>query len=155
MSRRALAVCMALGVSTVVGVASADEYTDEDEYEYEYEVVEIERVQRPRARRLRPVERPSTGTGLLIPGGILTGIGVLNLATAPLCMTSLVDDRVEDECLVASLVVGGVMLGVGIPLLAVGASKRAKYLEWRRRSRVDYGFAPLREGGVFVFGAEL
>ena len=33
-----------------------------------------------------PQERPSRGVAPLVTGGVFTGLGVLNLATSPLCL---------------------------------------------------------------------
>jgi hypothetical protein len=84
---------------------------------------------------------PSSGVGLLVTGGIFTGIGGLNLLTAPLCKTSLIQQSVQDTCLDAALVVGGIGLAVGIPLFIVGANKRADYNAWRRTHPVPAGFS--------------
>jgi hypothetical protein len=77
-------------------------------------------------------ERPSTGIGYLVTGGILTGVGAANLLTAPLCTTSLIRSDLQNFCLTASLVVAGVGLAVGIPLIVVGSNKRAEYNEWKK-----------------------
>ena len=90
-----------------------------------------------------PARRPSTGVGLLVPGGIFTGLGILNLATSPICLTDLVDRDSQTPCLITSLVAGGVFLAVGIPLLAVGGARRAHYLEWRRRHPYAFDIAPV------------
>jgi hypothetical protein len=78
--------------------------------------------------------RPSNGVGLLVTGGILTGLGVLNLGTAPICRADFYRDYVgqngSDVCFVMSLVLGGTMLVVGLPLLIAGKTKRDKYKAW-------------------------
>ncbi len=79
---------------------------------------------------------PSSGVGERVGGFIGLGLGVLNLATSPLCYTDIIDPELQDVCLGASLVVGGVGLAVGIPLLIVGYNKRADLLEWRERNGV-------------------
>ncbi|MCA9623855.1 MAG: hypothetical protein KC731_32760 [Myxococcales bacterium] len=78
---------------------------------------------------------PSKGTGMIIGGAILTGIGGLNLLTAPLCT---VDDLIPNAdvqrgCVIGSLVVGGVGLAVGLPLLIVGVGQRSDYRDWEAR----------------------
>jgi len=35
---------------------------------------------------------PSRGTGYIVTGSIFLGIGVINLVTAPICMTDAIDD---------------------------------------------------------------
>lgn len=134
----------------IPATAWAHEPDEEDE---EYEDEEAEELEpAPVAWRSG---RPPSGVGFLVSGGILTGLGVLNLAAAPVCQTSLVREDVQDECMVTSLVAGGVMLAVGIPLLVVGGTKRARFIEWqeqqpRRRPLPIVSFAPVEGGGRFL-----
>jgi hypothetical protein len=87
--------------------------------------------------QVAPSEPPSTGLGLLISGAALTGVGALNLATSPICKTSLIKDHdTQNVCLVASLVFGGTLVLIGVPLLAVGVTRRNRYLEWKRNGGV-------------------
>lgn len=150
MLRAIIATSVALSLAIPI-TASAHE-ADEDYEEYD-EAEDVEDVE-PAPVAWRP-DRPSSGVGFLISGGILTGLGVVNLATSPLCMTDLVKHKAQDECLIASLAAGGVMLAVGVPLLIVGGAKRSKFLEWqeqqpRRRPLPIVSFAPLEGGGRFV-----
>jgi hypothetical protein len=153
MLRAIIATSVALSLATST-TASAHE--PEEEYE-EYEDVEAddgdEEVE-PAPAASRP-DRPPSGVGFLVSGGILTGLGVLNLAASPVCKTELVREDVQNECLIASLATGGVMLAVGIPLLVVGGAKRSKFLEWqeqhpRRRPLPIVSFAPVEGGGLLV-----
>jgi hypothetical protein len=137
-------------------------YADEDDEYYEEEEEEEVEAPPPRARAKRRAraddyERPPSGVPFLISGGIITGIGGVNLLTAPLCRTDLVDEPYQDECLISSLVVGGVFLAVGIPLLAVGGVQRSKYVEWRARHRgfVDFDVAPVVGGATLRWSTEL
>jgi hypothetical protein len=110
--------------------------------------------------------KPSSGTGLIIAGSIVTGIGVLNLLAAPLCyvlidsddegddyvysiygddyeIESTVDDTKDtarDICVIGSLVFGGLHVVVGLPLLLVGLDKRSDYNEWREKNPELAGF---------------
>lgn len=151
MLRAIIATSVALSLAIPV-TASAHE--PDEEYE-DYEDVEGDEDVEPAPVAPRP-GRPSSGVGFLVSGGVLTGLGVLNLAASPVCKTELVRENVQDQCLIASLVTGGVMLAVGIPLLVVGGAKRSKFLEWqeqqpRRRPLPIVSFAPLEGGGRFVF----
>ena len=83
---------------------------------------------------------PSSGVGLLVTGAIFTGIGVLNLATAPICKTSVIQDNTQDLCLGLSLGIGGGFVAIGLPLLIVGGSKRSTYNEWKLQHPVASGF---------------
>jgi hypothetical protein len=97
-------------------------------------------------------ERPSTGIGYLVTGGVLTGVGGLNLLTAPLCTTSLITSDLQSPCLIASLVVAGVGLAVGIPLIVVGANKRAEYNEWKKAHPVAAGLWVVPTAGGAAIG---
>lgn len=71
--------------------------------------------------------------GFTVAGGILTGLGVVNLATSALCTTDLILEDDRDTCLIAALSVGGIMTAVGLPLLIAGVSKHAPPVETKRR----------------------
>jgi hypothetical protein len=99
--------------------------------------------------------KPSSGTGLVIAGAVVGGVGVVNLATSPLCK---VDDLIRDKdwqdtCLAAALIFGGVLVSVGVPLLIVGLNKRSTYLEWKERHPVAAGFglAPAPSGAALTY----
>ncbi len=80
-----------------------------------------------------PVEaRPSTGIGMIVTGSVFTGLGVVNLITAPICLTGAIPSSTQSLCLDASLVFAGITLVIGIPLLAVGVSKHNTYVEWKK-----------------------
>lgn len=78
-------------------------------------------------------EEPSTGLGPMIAGWAVTAVGVGNLAAIPICSADFYPHDAKDACIVASIAVGVAGLGVGIPLLIVGYSKRSTYNEWRSR----------------------
>lgn len=73
-----------------------------------------------------PQRKPS-GVGLLVAGGIFTGLGGLNLVTAPICKTDLVDPTVQDTCLYASLGLGAGLGTLGIALIVGGTIQRNEY----------------------------
>lgn len=100
-----------------------------------------------------PNEQPSRGVGLLVAGGIFTGVGALNLLTAPICKTDLVGDRdTQNTCFVTSLVAGGTLLVVGIPLLIVGSVKRSHFKKWQADHPLSgLGFSPAGGGGSLTF----
>jgi hypothetical protein len=139
MTKTPVALLAALAVSLSAGAALADD--DDDSAP-------------PAASSAGP---PSSGVGYLVTGGIFTGIGGVNLLTAPICKTSVIRSDLQDTCLGASLIVAGVALAVGIPLLVVGAGKRADYNAWRRAHPVAAGLwlAPITGGGAFGWGVEL
>jgi uncharacterized membrane protein len=77
--------------------------------------------------------KPKSGLGTIIPGWVLVGIGVVNLATSPICRTSAVEKSQQDLCFNLSI---GVAIGgaaIGIPLLIVGYNQRAEFNEWKAR----------------------
>jgi hypothetical protein len=73
---------------------------------------------------------------MIIPGWILSGVGAMNLALIPVCHADFYPKEQSDLCVTLSIGVGIVGLGVGVPLLAVGYSKRHTYKEWRSRHPV-------------------
>jgi hypothetical protein len=102
--------------------------------------------------------RPSSGVGYLAAGGVFTGIGALNLLTAPICKTDLIPDHdTQDACLIASLVVGGTFFVIGVPLLIVGSSKRTTFKQWKAAHPIatGFGFTTASGGGMLTFGGQL
>jgi hypothetical protein len=102
--------------------------------------------------------RPSSGVGYLAAGGVFTGIGALNLLTAPICKTDLIPNHdTQDACLIASLVVGGTFLVIGVPLLIVGGSKRSTFKQWKANHPIatGFGFTTASGGGMLTFGGQL
>jgi hypothetical protein len=101
--------------------------------------------------------RPSSGVGYLAAGGVFTGIGALNLLTAPICKTDLIPDRdTQNACLIASLVLGGTFFVIGVPLLIVGSSKRSTYKQWKAANPVasGLGFTTAKAGGMLTFSGQ-
>ncbi|WP_375758427.1 hypothetical protein [Corallococcus exercitus] len=101
---------------------------------------------------------PPTGTGMLVTGSIMTGVGAVNLLTSPLCKTSMVPRDTQDVCLGTSLVIGGALTAVGVPLLLVGISRHNNYVEWKRQHRAlaaltDVSIAPTRGGAALTWNA--
>ncbi|RKH49252.1 hypothetical protein [Corallococcus llansteffanensis] len=101
---------------------------------------------------------PPTGTGMLVAGSILTGVGAVNLLTSPLCKTSLIPRDTQDVCFGSSLAIGGVFAAVGLPLLFVGISRHSTYVEWKRQHRAlsaltDLGVAPAPGGAALTWSA--
>ncbi len=104
-------------------------------------------AEQPPAEAEKP---PSSGVGLLVAGGIFTGLGAVNFATAPLCSTlTSLGSSGQQGCLDASLILGGVLLATGIPLLIVGGVKRHAYTEWKANhtALAGLGFSA-RSGGA-------
>jgi hypothetical protein len=82
--------------------------------------------------------QPSTGTGLVVVGWIATGLGVLNLATLPICFADFYPEDAETLCVIGSATIGGVGLALGVPFLIVGYSQKADYREWKARNGMAY-----------------
>ena len=97
--------------------------------------------------------RPPSGLGATITGAILTGVGGLNLATAPVCHSSTYEELVgstgADACLATSLVLGVGGLGAGIPLWITGARKYKKYKAWKADRSLSMAVLPA-PGGTTV-----
>jgi hypothetical protein len=100
--------------------------------------------------------RPSSGTGLLIGGGIATGVGGLNFLTGALeCSSSLVSSDNRTLCYGLSFGFGGAAILVGVPLLIVGANQRASYNEWLKDHPAVEALSvvPMPGGGTVGFSA--
>ncbi|RKH50474.1 hypothetical protein D7X55_03645 [Corallococcus sp. AB049A] len=111
-----------------------------------------------RANDLLNGKPPPTGTGMLVAGSILTGVGAVNLLTSPLCKTSMVPRDTQDVCFGSSLAIGGVFAAVGLPLLFVGISRHNNYVEWKRQNRAvalltDVGVTPTPGGAALTWNA--
>ena len=66
----------------------------------------------------------SSSTWFLAGGGVLAGLGVVNLATAPLCKLSAIRASAQPACIGTSIGVGAALLGAGVPLIVIGVQKR-------------------------------
>lgn len=91
-----------------------------------------------------PSSSSNSGLGLVVAGGLATGIGGLTLATTPLCRLSAIRSSAQPACIATSLAVGGVLAAVGVPLLVLGVRKRAS-------SVPAVSVAPTTGGAVFVW----
>jgi hypothetical protein len=80
--------------------------------------------------------KPSSGVGLIVGGWIVTGVGVVNLATIPVCSADFYPRESEDLCVTLSIAFGVAGVVIGVPLLVVGYNKRSKYKEWSKRHAV-------------------
>jgi hypothetical protein len=78
--------------------------------------------------------QPSTGTGLIVAGWIATGLGLLNLATLPVCYADFYPSEAQDTCVTLSAVLAGVGISLGVPFLIIGYNKRADYKAWKKRN---------------------
>ncbi len=101
---------------------------------------------------------PSSGLGLLIGGGILTGLGAINLAASiPICKSGLYNltSSEQNSCAIASMALSGAVTAVGVTMLIVGASKRSSYNAWRAEHPVaaGFGYQAVRGGGGFGFSS--
>ena len=99
-------------------------------------------------------DRPtSNGLGLTIAGGIVTGIGALNMALSPLYRADFYIDKngrtTADIAFYGSLIGGGVLLAVGVPMLIVGLVRRANYNAWFETHQVF--FRVDSEGGALAW----
>jgi len=98
-------------------------------------------------------EPRSNGLGLTIAGGILTGIGALNLAITPVCRADFYreanGDVGSDVCFYGSLIGGGIFLAVGVPMLVVGLVRRSAWKAWHETNQVFFRIDP--EGGALAW----
>lgn len=100
---------------------------------------------------------PPSGLGMTITGGIMAGVGLMNLATMPLCRADFYVESVGTEgsnvCMVAAGVYAGVGLGVGVPMFVAGKKRRAAYKAWRERHEPTVGVAPQPGGAAVAWSA--
>jgi hypothetical protein len=94
---------------------------------------------------------PPTGTDILATGSALTAIGILSLATAPICKTGVVIPQEQSSCFGVSFAVGAPFLAAGIPLIVIGAMERASFAAWMRSHPALFGisFSPNPSGARF------
>ena len=100
----------------------------------------------------RDTTPPETGVDLLAGGIALGAFGVLSLATAPICETSVVIPLEQSACLTTSVAVGAPVLATGITLIVIGAVQRAKYKDWVRRHPALQGLSFAAASGGAAFG---
>ena len=91
---------------------------------------------------------PPSGTGWIVGGSLIAGGGVLDLALAPGCGLTHVAPAQQVPCALTSVLSGVALVGVGVPLLAIGVGKRAVWLEHVRVAPERSGMA-LGWGGSF------
>jgi hypothetical protein len=99
-------------------------------------------------------ERPPSGLELLVTGSIVTGLAVVDLAAGPpVCVdyfsTEVYPRSTRTACITATLVMGGMVTAVGIPLLVVGAGQSHRFKEWQRQHPYlgSLTLAPIPGGG--------
>ena len=100
--------------------------------------------------------RPSSGVGLLVGGGIATGAGGLNFLTGALeCSSSTLSSDTRTLCYGLSFGLGGVAILIGVPMLIIGANKRAHYNEWLKDHPAVEGLSvfPMPGGGAVGWSA--
>ena len=87
-------------------------------------------------------EPRSNGLGLTIAGGIVTGLGALNLAISPVCRADFYreanGDTASNVCFYGSLIGGGILLAVGVPMLVVGLVRRSAWKAWHENNQVFF-----------------
>jgi hypothetical protein len=78
------------------------------------------------------VDRPSSGLGLLIPGSIMTGVGVVMGVLVSIAYGIGDDDAAE---LWPLAVVSGGLLAAGVPMTIVGGIRNTRYRAWREENQ--------------------
>jgi hypothetical protein len=99
--------------------------------------------------------RPSSGLGLLIAGGIVTGLGLANLATsAPVCHgNAALTEAKKNECTEIALGISGGITGLGVIFLIIGGVQRSGYNDWKQQNGIasHVEVAPLPRGAAAGF----
>lgn len=96
---------------------------------------------------------PSSGLGLTISGGVVTGVSLLFFANAAICQ--LDEDqpsRDQNVCTAVTASIGAVAFAVGVPMLIIGVIQRARFKEWVRQYHPHLAVAPVPSGGVASLG---
>jgi hypothetical protein len=101
------------------------------------------------------VDPPSTGIDALASGTVLTAIGALSFATAPICKTGVVSTTEQSSCFAVSFAAGTPLLILGIPLIVFGAVQHAKYDDWARKHPTlsELSFSPTLGGASVAWAA--
>lgn len=76
---------------------------------------------------------PSSGTGLIIAGSIVVGIGGNVMTTALICYFPYPVNS-ADECAILTLAAGGIIVAIGLPILIGGIKQRRAYNDWRKKN---------------------
>jgi hypothetical protein len=101
---------------------------------------------------------PSRGTGYLVAGNIFLGLGLLNLATMPLCRASVIEpEGAQDGCLVGSAITFAVFAAIGMPLIVIGKGKAEEYKRWRTgqsAATMRLGFSAAKGQGALTFSGQ-
>jgi hypothetical protein len=92
---------------------------------------------------------PGKGTGLLIAGGVVSGVGVLFFINAAVCQTNR-DQTARDQniCTAITASIGAVAIAIGVPLLVIGAIKRNAFDDWVRAYHPQLAIVPTEGGAV-------
>ncbi len=96
---------------------------------------------------------PSNGTGLLVAGGVVSGVSLLFFGGAAICQID--DNRPEREqnvCTAVEASIGAVALAVGVPMLVIGVIRRNSFNEWVRAYHPQFAIVPKEGGGLASLG---
>jgi hypothetical protein len=92
---------------------------------------------------------PSKGTGLLIAGGVVTGVGLLFFVNAAVCQTNRdQSEREQNVCTAITASIGAVAVAIGVPMLVIGAIRRSAFQEWLRAYHPNLAIVPTENGGA-------
>lgn len=88
-----------------------------------------------------PVERPPSGAGFVLAGGLLGALAGGSYLGALAC----IGRSGETECLAATVTLGSTFFVASIPLIVVGLRQNAELKRWRE---AEVEIAPQRGGGT-------
>ena len=96
---------------------------------------------------------PSNGTGLLVAGGVVTGVSLVFFASSALCqIDSDQPAREQNVCTAINASIGAVALAVGVPMLVIGAIRRSTFQEWIRTYHPNLALIPKEDGALAAIG---
>ena len=103
-----------------------------------------------------PPRPPSKGTGFLITGVVLTGVGVVTVIGTPsICKTgsgAATTGKSTEGCDRFGYILGATFGAVGIPLMIVGIVKRSNYNAWIAEHPVVSGLSVTGVSGGGILG---
>ena len=91
---------------------------------------------------------PSTGTGLTVAGGIVTGVSVAFFGSSAACRLQDSPQREKNVCTAIEASIGAVALAVGVPMLVIGVLRKSKFKEWVEANHPQFAVVPLEGKGA-------
>ncbi len=95
---------------------------------------------------------PSAGTGLLVAGGITSGVSLLFFGGAAICQVGEGAQRDQNVCTSIEATIGAIAIAVGVPMLVLGILRRMKFTEWMKEYHPQLAVVPTASGATASLG---